>query len=92
MKTKQPIKKRWSITAKEALIGLGIVVIHFCLWFGFAYGLGSGPPSEYQYIVGLPAWFFFSCIVVPIFIIILVSLAVRFFFTDISLEEEEEKR
>lgn len=92
MNEQSPVKKRWSITAKEALIGTAVVILHFCLWFGFAYGLGSGPPEEYQYIAGLPAWFFFSCVIVPIFIIILVALAVRFFFTDISLEEEEEKK
>ncbi len=41
----------------------------FLLYFAYflwsivtAYGLGSGDVEEYTYIMGFPAWFFFSCI------------------------------
>ncbi|MBL2068931.1 DUF997 family protein, partial [Klebsiella pneumoniae] len=59
------------------------------IWYGFAYGLGSKNPSEYTYVFGFPAWFFYSCIVGFIVMVILLSLVVRFVFQDISLDEEE---
>ncbi|MDA1881547.1 YhdT family protein [Bacillus cereus group sp. BY10-2LC] len=77
------------IAHREALIGLGLAIINFIIWYGFAYGLGSKNPSEYTYVFGFPAWFFYSCIVGFIVMVILLSLVVRFVFQDISLDEEE---
>ncbi|HHB2166608.1 MULTISPECIES: YhdT family protein [Bacillus cereus group] len=80
---------RFGIAHREALIGLGLAIINFIIWYGFAYGLGSKNPSEYTYVFGFPAWFFYSCIVGFIVMVILLSLVVRFIFQDISLDEEE---
>ncbi|MRS09218.1 YhdT family protein [Bacillus anthracis] len=80
---------RFRIDHREALIGLGLAIINFIIWYGFAYGLGSKNPSEYTYVFGFPAWFFYSCIVGFIVMVILLSLVVRFIFQDISLDEEE---
>ncbi|MCU5531263.1 YhdT family protein [Bacillus sp. SI2] len=80
---------RFRIAHREALIGLGLAIINFIIWYGFAYGLGSKNPSEYTYVFGFPAWFFYSCIVGFIVMVILLSLVVRFIFQDISLDEEE---
>lgn len=80
---------RFRIAHREALIGLGLAIINFIIWYGFAYGLGSKNPSEYTYVFGFPAWFFYSCIVGFIVMVILLSLVVRFVFQDISLGEEE---
>ncbi|CDQ20930.1 Uncharacterized membrane protein YhdT [Halobacillus karajensis] len=82
---------RYKIANREAIIGVGLVVINFILWYGFAYGLGSGPVEEYEYVFGLPAWFFYSCIVVTVVIFILVVLAVVFLFKEVPLEDEEEE-
>jgi uncharacterized membrane protein YhdT len=81
---------RYKVANREALIGVGLVVLNFILWYGFAYGLGDGPVEEYNYIFGLPAWFFYSCILVTIVIFILVILAVVFLFKEVPLEDEEE--
>ncbi|MGQ0415051.1 YhdT family protein [Bacillus sp. HC-TM] len=70
-------------------MGLGLAIINFIIWYGFAYGLGSKNPNEYTYVLGFPAWFFYSCIVGFIVMVILLSLVVRFVFQDISLDEEE---
>ena len=88
---KRKQERRFSIAHKEALIGCVLTVINFVLWFGFAYGLGSKPPEEYTYILGIPAWIFFSLISVTLFMFILVFFVVKFMLTEVSLEDEEEK-
>ncbi|QGS69855.1 DUF997 family protein [Oceanobacillus sp. 143] len=75
---------------REALIGIGLVIFNFIWWFGFAYGLGGQDPSEYSYTFGLPNWFFYSCVVGFIVMIILVFIAVKFFFVDVPFGEDEE--
>lgn len=82
--------RRFKIAHKEAIIGIILVVINFLLWYGFAYGLGSGDPREYQYILGMPEWFFYSCVVGSIVMFILVSFSVKFLFKNVSFEEEDE--
>lgn len=84
--------KRFKVAHKEALIGVALVILNFAIWYGFAYGLGSGDPLEYTYIFGFPAWFFYSCIAGTIFMVICIWLAMKLFFKDISLEEEEEEQ
>ncbi|MBD8032869.1 YhdT family protein [Solibacillus sp. Sa1YVA6] len=81
--------KRFKIAHKEALIGVVLVIINFSIWYGFAYGLGSGNPLQYKYVLGFPAWFFYSCIAGTVFMIICIWLAMKLFFKDISLEEED---
>lgn len=83
--------KRFKIAHREALIGVGLVIINFAIWYGFAYGLGSGDPLEYTYIFGFPAWFFYSCIVGTVVMIVLVWLAMKLFFTEVPLDKEEQK-
>jgi uncharacterized membrane protein YhdT len=78
-------------SAREALIGVALAVVHFIWWFGFAYGLGSRPVEEYTYIFGLPDWFFYSCVVGFILICITVILLDKFVLKDVSFEEEDIK-
>ncbi|CAM4243740.1 sodium:pantothenate symporter [Bacillus manliponensis] len=80
---------RFRIAHREAWMGLGLVIINFIIWFGFAYGLGSQNPAHYTYVFGFPAWFFYSCIVGFFVMISLVTLVVRFVFQDIPLDEQE---
>ncbi|SDJ23662.1 YhdT family protein [Salimicrobium halophilum] len=82
---------RFRIANREALIGIGLAVINFLWWFGFAYGLGSKPPEEYSYILGLPAWFFMSCVGGFLLMSVLVIFVVKIFFTDVSLDVEDEE-
>ena len=86
-KQAEKIKK---IAHKEALIGVGLVVFNFIWWFAFAYGLGSGDPTQYSYVFGLPAWFFYSCVLGFVVMVVLVTVCVKFFFTDVPFDEEEE--
>lgn len=87
---KKQLEKSFKIAHKEAKIGVALVLINFIWWFGFAYGLGSKDPSQYTYVFGLPAWFFYSCVVGFIVMVILITLCVKYLFTDIPFELEEE--
>ncbi len=79
-------KERFGQAHKEALISLGLYGVFFAWWYGAAYGLGSGDPSSYTYIWGMPSWFFYSCIVGYVVISFLVWAVVRFFFKEIPLD------
>lgn len=81
---------RFKISNREALIGVGIAIINFLIWYGFAYGLGSKPVEQYQFIFGLPAWFFYSCVLGFLIITFIVWIVVKFFFADVPFEEGEQ--
>nr|WP_295971355.1 YhdT family protein [uncultured Bacillus sp.] len=83
-----PKDKRFKTAHKEAIIGIIIVILNFLLWYGFAYGMGSGDPREYKYILGMPEWFFYSCIVATIISTLLVIISVKFLFKEVSFEED----
>ncbi|HLS08497.1 YhdT family protein [Lentibacillus sp.] len=82
---------RYKAANREALIGVGLVVFNFVWWFAFAYGLGGKDPSEYTYIFGLPAWFFYSCVLGVIVMAVLVTIVVKKWFVEVPFEEGEEK-
>ena len=82
---------RFKIAHREALIGVGLVLINFIWWFAFAYGLGSRAPENYTYIFGLPDWFFYSCVLGFIVITILVIFVVKVFFKEVPFEDEQER-
>lgn len=79
---------RFKIAHREALIGVGLAILHFAWWYGFAYGLGSKPVEEYTYILGFPDWFFYSCIVGFLLICVTVMILAKFVLKDVSFEEE----
>lgn len=74
---------------KETMMTIGMYIFFFIWWYGFAYGLGNKNVEEYTYILGLPAWFFYSCICGYILISLLVLFIVKKFFKDIPFEEDE---
>ncbi len=86
------VDPRYKIATKEALLAIFLFILNFLWWFIFAYGLGSQAPEDYTYILGFPAWFFWSVIVGFILFSVLVSLMVRFFYTDLPLGDVPDKR
>lgn len=80
---------RYKIAHREAWIGVALVIFNFIWWYGFAYGLGSAPVEQYQYIFGLPAWFFYSCVVGLVVMIVLVTVVVKIFFKEVPFTDEE---
>jgi len=89
MKNKRKQEWRFAIANREALIGCALAIINFIWWYGFAYGLGSKPPEEYTYILGFPAWIFFSLILGTLFMFALVIFVVKFMLTEVPLEDED---
>lgn len=80
---------RFKIANREALIGVVLVIINFVWWYAFAYGMGSGSVENYSYVMGLPAWFFYSCVGGFILMVVLVTVVVKLFFKEVSFEDEE---
>ena len=86
----KPFKQDWRYAQanREALLTLGDYGLYFVWWYACAYGLGGGDPEGYDYIFGLPAWFFLSCIAGYPLLSALLWFMVRRFFKDIPLDEE----
>ncbi|NPV70706.1 MAG: YhdT family protein [Firmicutes bacterium] len=80
------VDPRYVQATKEAVIGLILFVLNFLWWYGFAYTLGSGSPDKYTYVLGFPAWFFWSCIVGFVVFSIAATWVVARFFKDIPLD------
>lgn len=80
---------RFKIAHREALIGCALALFNMIWWYGFAYGLGSGDPEKYTYILGFPAWFFMSSIVGFLVMVILVWFVVKFALTEVPFEDED---
>lgn len=71
---------RYIIAKREAIVLLALFVAYIIWWYAFAYGLGSRDPAQYSYILGLPDWFFYSCVLsIPIFSLLLAIIVKRFF-------------
>lgn len=85
---KQKEDNRFKIANREALIGVKLVLFNFIWWFGFAYGMGSKDPSQYTYVFGLPAWFFYSCVVGLIVMVVLVIFFVKKYFVEVSFDDK----
>lgn len=83
---------RFKVAHREAWIGVGLALFNFIWWYGFAYGLGSKPVEEYTYVFGLPAWFFYSCVLGFVVITVLTIVIVKFWFVDVPFDEEGDQR
>jgi uncharacterized membrane protein YhdT len=76
---------------KEVIISLVLYAAFFIWWYVTGYGVAAaGTPQTYTYILGLPMWFFLSCIVGYILFSIAAIVVVKKFFKDFELEEEHE--
>ncbi|WP_314011376.1 YhdT family protein [Pseudostreptobacillus hongkongensis] len=71
---------------KEALISIILYFMYFLWWYYFAYIYPPKNVEEYKYILGLPDWFFYSCIVGFILFNILVIIVTKVFFKNIDLD------
>lgn len=80
------MNKRFGQADREALIALGMYGFFFLWWTLFAFGLGGGDPKEYSYVFGLPAWFFYSCVLGYPVVTLLLWAVIRFAFVDMPLD------
>ncbi|MGL4392400.1 MAG: DUF997 family protein [Fusobacteriaceae bacterium] len=77
--------KRFSQIKKEVRITIGLYIFYFLWWYFFAFGSGDDP-TKYTFILGLPSWFFMSCVVGLFLLILLVSIIIKLFFKNMDLE------
>jgi len=82
---------RYKQCNKEAILGLGLGLLNLVWWFVWGYGLGSGSPDNYTYVLGFPLWFFMSCIVGAVLFTILAIIMVVRYFKDMPLGEITEE-
>jgi len=80
--------KRYKSAKREALYSIILTLLYFVWWYWFAYGMGSKPLSGYKFVMGLPSWFFWSCVVGFIVFSFASWFLVKFFFQDMSLETD----
>ncbi len=85
---KIPAGERFAQADREAFLSLLLAIMYMAWWYFTAYGLGAGPVEDYSYIIGLPSWFFLSCIAGFFIFAVLSFLMVRMFFVEIPLTDE----
>jgi len=87
---KMSLRARFIQADKEAAITL-LVYIGYLLWWALcAYGLGSQDPETYTYIWGLPAWFFYSCVVGYPALSLALWIVILLFFKDMPLDDDND--
>lgn len=75
----------------EALCSVVLALSFFVWWYAFAYGLGSGDPAHYRFVLGLPEWFFYSSVAGPTLFCVLAWLMVKLLFKNVSLAPHEKE-
>ena len=82
--------RRFAQANREALWSVALTGGYFLWWYGFAYGLGSGPDAGTRLLWGLPVWFTASCVLGGPVFLIAVAWVVRRVFVDLPLDPWEE--
>ncbi len=78
--------KRFKQADREALIALGVYGFFFLWWTLFAFVPGSGDPELYSYVFGMPAWFFYSCVLGYPVVSVLLWVVIKATFSDMPLD------
>lgn len=81
-------KGAFAAANREALYSLMLAGLYFGWWYLMAYRLGDGPVEGYTYVMGLPSWFFYSCIVGFVLFAFMAAGMVKLLFTDVPLEDD----
>lgn len=80
---------RFAIANREAFYSLILAGLNFVWWYLMAYRLGGGSVEDYTYVMGLPSWFFYSCVVGFVLFALLATAMVHFLFREVPLETKE---
>ena len=83
------LRNRFKQADREAWMTLCMYVFFFLWWTLFAFGLGSGSPDEYSYVLGFPSWFFFSCVLGYPVVTLLLWIVLRRYFVDMPLDTDD---
>ena len=73
---------------KEAIITILLYLFFFGWWYYFAYlYTDSNDVANFKYVLGLPEWFFYSCVLGLVLINVLVYFVIKIFFKDMNLDD-----
>lgn len=76
---------RFLIINKEVKFAYIVWIAFSLLSLAAIYGLGSGDPTEYSYVMGLPLWFFVYLMIV-VGLLIVLTFVVRNKFRNMDLD------
>lgn len=81
------VDPRFRICEKEMKLAFGVQIAFTLISVFVAYSLGSGDPKNYTYIMGLPAFWFASIVILFIFLGIIIFITKKV-FKDMDLTDE----
>ena len=84
------MKSAFGQARRETVVTCGLYLFFFLWWTVFAFGWESGDPSTYSYVLGMPAWFFFSCVLGYPVVCLALWICLRLFFKEIPLDDDSE--
>ena len=73
---------------REARCTVLLYFAYFLWWLICGYGLGMAESLKGTYILGLPVWFFWSCVVGYVWFCVAAAFLVKTRFKDFDLGEE----
>lgn len=80
------VDQRYAIANREALWGVGYWLLFTIVVSGIAWLLGGNRDAgDVGFVLGFPAWFFWSCLVATTLLSLLPIWIVRRHFTEVSL-------
>jgi len=88
-KMKKLTEKERNLQVKKEAAASAVLYLAFFLWWYFTgYGIAErSDPADYTYVMGLPLWFFMSCVVGFVLFCVAAIVLVKVFFKDFSLDE-----
>jgi uncharacterized membrane protein YhdT len=82
---------RYRVSARESVVTAAYFGVYIVLTIGTAWLLGGGKQAdEIDLVLGFPAWFFWSTFALGGLFCVVPYLLVRHYFTDMSLEPEDD--
>ena len=94
LKTDIEVDPRFKVCLRELCISFGVFVVFAAAMLFVIFVVGDGDPRQFDYILGMPAWYFWVFVVYAVTAVV-VALILDKFFTHMSLDpigDIEEKK
>ena len=85
LKTDIEVDSRFKVCLRELCISFGVFAVFAAVMLFVIFVVGDGDPRQFNYILGIPAWYFWVFVVCAVTAIV-VALILDKFFTHMSLE------
>lgn len=80
------LEARYQQAHREARWAVFLALAYLIFWFVLGYGLAPDTEQHPELYLGLPLWFFTSCVLLPLIFIGLCAAMVRFIYQDMPLD------